>query len=512
MEYSVTKELLALNETLFEGCQEQPIDLDFSLPDYCPDIQKILKCCIVPKIHSKNISADRLDVDGVASVKLLYIDSVRMCVRCCENSVPFSSSFNLGDVSQNAVVLTKTKVEYVNCRALSPRRLDIHGAFSVCVKVLSKEMREVGSYVDSDDIMQKQDIVEVSNVVGIGQQQFTQEEKLDLDKPDVRVESILRSSINVTTDECKVVSNKVIVKGQATVRVLYISDIDSCDMQTIEYTLPINQIVDVDSAEEGNVCESKLELLSYDININQEMDEESSFVLDMRLVATTVVYEQSEVKVLADAYSNTYDTDMTSQQIKLPKYMTSVNDTHVDKSAFELSDKGVSSVIDIWSDVASVTATPNEDGIEFKGKFNICVLAKDNEDETFYSERVVDFTHEHKLPESIPNILCDADIDVSSVNYRINGDNLEVRSEVKLSCPVYQMNHYKSIDSIFANEEKPRQRDTSSALVVYYADEGENVWDIARKYCTSMDLINDENDLTEEVLSEPRMLLIPMTR
>ena len=74
------------------------------------------------------------------------------------------------------------------------------------------------------------------------------------------------------------------------------------------------------------------------------------------------------------------------------------------------------------------------------------------------------------------------------------------------------MNHYKSIDSIFANEEKPRQRDTSPALVVYYADEGENVWDIARKYCTSMDLINDENDLTEEVLSEPRMLLIPMTR
>lgn len=512
MEYSVTKEVLALSETLFEGCQEQPIDLDFSLPDYCPDIQKILKCYIVPKIHSKNISSDRLDVDGVATVKLLYIDSVRMCVRSCENSIPFSSSFNLGNVSQNAIVLTKTKVEYVNCRALSPRRLDIHGAFSVCAKVLSKEMQEIGSYVDSADIMQKQDIVNVSNVIGINQQQFTQEEKLDLDKENIRIESILRSSINITTDECKVVANKVIIKGQAVVRILYISDIDNCDMQTIEYTLPINQIVDVDSAEEGNLCESNLELLSYDLNINQEISEINSFVLDMRLIATAIVYEQSEIKVLSDAYSNTYETDMMSEQIKLPKFLTQINDTHVDKSAFELSDKGISSVIDIWSDVSSVNTTPSEDGIEFKGKFNICVLAKDNEDEPFYFERIVDFSCEHKLSDPKSNISCDANINISSMTYRINGNNLEVRSEIKLSCPVYETNHYKSINSIFANEDKPRQHDDSSALVVYYADAGESLWDIARKYCTSQNLINEENDLTEEVLSEPKMLLIPMTR
>ena len=34
----------------------------------------------------------------------------------------------------NPIAFVKAKVEYVNCRATSPRKLDIHGAFSVCAK------------------------------------------------------------------------------------------------------------------------------------------------------------------------------------------------------------------------------------------------------------------------------------------------------------------------------------------------------------------------------------------
>ena len=61
MEYVLSKKELSVGETVFEGCIEQPIDLDFSLPDYCPDIQRILKCRVYPKIYTRNISGDRLD-------------------------------------------------------------------------------------------------------------------------------------------------------------------------------------------------------------------------------------------------------------------------------------------------------------------------------------------------------------------------------------------------------------------------------------------------------------------
>ena len=43
MDYMMDRGMLGLQEVIYDGCQEQAVDLDISLPDYCPDIQKILK-------------------------------------------------------------------------------------------------------------------------------------------------------------------------------------------------------------------------------------------------------------------------------------------------------------------------------------------------------------------------------------------------------------------------------------------------------------------------------------
>ncbi len=49
----------------------------------------------------------------------------------------------------------------------------------------------------------------------------------------------------------------------------------------------------------------------------------------------------------------------------------------------------------------------------------------------------------------------------------------------------------------------------SPALVVYFAKEQEALWDIAKKFRTSVDLIKSENELKDDVLDTRRILLIP---
>ena len=56
MEYTFKRAEYADSTVLFDGCQEQPLDLDVSLPDYCPDIQRILKCQVVPCISTHSIN------------------------------------------------------------------------------------------------------------------------------------------------------------------------------------------------------------------------------------------------------------------------------------------------------------------------------------------------------------------------------------------------------------------------------------------------------------------------
>lgn len=59
MDYTAQRNPLSVIELLFDGCQEQSVDLDISLPDYCPDIQRILKCQVYPRILDRALSGDR---------------------------------------------------------------------------------------------------------------------------------------------------------------------------------------------------------------------------------------------------------------------------------------------------------------------------------------------------------------------------------------------------------------------------------------------------------------------
>ena len=208
MDYHVTKEALAVCETVFDGVQEQPVDLDFTLPDYCPDIQRILKCQVYPRIHSRSISGDRLEIEGNVTVKLLYLDEDRAAVRCCEHTESFSASLNLKKSPQNAVALTKTQVEYVNCRAVSPRKLDIHGAFSICARVLSRVEQDIVCSIPGDDIQQKVKPVQTGSVTGISQQQFTVSEVLEIGQGKPEAESIVRTDVCAIMEDYKAIAKK----------------------------------------------------------------------------------------------------------------------------------------------------------------------------------------------------------------------------------------------------------------------------------------------------------------
>ena len=60
MEYHLTKNTIAQPRYVLDTVCEQAVDIDLTLPDYCPDIERILCCTLIPKIYLANVrSAER---------------------------------------------------------------------------------------------------------------------------------------------------------------------------------------------------------------------------------------------------------------------------------------------------------------------------------------------------------------------------------------------------------------------------------------------------------------------
>lgn len=515
MEYSVKKEEVTVNETVLDASSEQPIDIDFMLPDYCPDIQKILKCEVIPQVNSRGISGERLDVEGIVLVKLLYMDSIKNCVKCCEYSSPFSSTFTINRSNKefnNPLIFIKTQKEYVNCRAISPRKVDIHGAFSIFARVLSKSTEGVVCDIEDDSVEQRKRQIQVSSILGQAQQQFSINEVLELSNGKPSIESIVRTDTVAVVSDTKIISNKLIIKGEALLKILYMSDIENSQMETMEYSIPISQIIDVEGAEDDGICDSRLDVMNTDIQVRSDSSGEDVLLeTDIKIQATIICYKETKIQAITDAYSRDYEMELDYQSSTFENLIDIICQTYSYKNMLDTDGTEIGEITDIWNELLTVTSRKENDSILFTGRFNVCLLGTDREGEVLYREKMIDFEYSYNMSSLPLQVKTESDALMLSLGYRITGaKEVEVRADIKLRAAVYEIQNQKAICYAASKEDKPKHKDENTSLILYYADKGECIWDIAREYSTKVQDIIDENNLNVEVLEDRMMLMIPV--
>ena len=101
-------------EQLVEVNHECPVDTEYSLPDYCADIQKILKCIVTPQVHTSAVVGDTLTAEGVVDIHVLYLDAKGECVRGFDTKKEFAFTVRLNGSAEGAAVKIRQAVPHIN--------------------------------------------------------------------------------------------------------------------------------------------------------------------------------------------------------------------------------------------------------------------------------------------------------------------------------------------------------------------------------------------------------------
>lgn len=507
MEFNLKKTSVGILSSALDAVSEQPVDIDFTLPDYCPDIEKILRCRIIPKIYNRNLSGGQLQIDGTTVVNILYTDE-KNGVRACEQSIPFNASFSLKEVPDNPVIETYTKTEYLNCRPLSRRRLTVHGAFSLYALVKAKGVMELFSPDDDGGLEYNTKSISVSALSALCQDQFSAGDEIQIvNKPPV--ELILDSDVRANVTDYKVIPDKLMANGELIIKMLYLSGAESNTVQQIDYTIPFSKMLDCDGLNENTTVCVRLSLLSYDIRLKNDILSENPVVtVDCRLSISAAGYNEKEVELVLDAYSTEYPVELDKTRITAALDTKIIEDSFMFKDAVSVSDCDIAEIVDFNVNYTLNNYSVNEDKIILNSKLNVCILSLNSDREPCYIERSIEFSKEI---ESLGfNDISSASAQVMSVSYRIaDNASVELRCEIKYNICANRNDSYTVVTSITADEDKKLSK-RQSALVLYFADEGESLWDIAKSYNTRRNLIQSENAADNDVLSEAEMLLIPM--
>lgn len=505
MDYLLKNRYVSGTSELLDTVTQQAVDLDFTLPDYCADVEKILKCSLVPKIYSRTFSAGQLRVDGASIVRILYCDSNKKLLRCCEQTVPFSSTIPVNGEVSEYMILTSAKPEYLNCRALSPRRLTVHGAFSLNTSIISKSIYDIKEDCTAGTLQIKREKENICELCEFAQEQFTVAESVNL-RPKSTVETIIRSDIAAVVTDYKYEKDKINIKGEITLRMLYICDSATGEVDQFIYVFPFSQNIDAKD-NECAVTDVRLDVLSYELLLRSGvLTDEPSVSIDIKMCASVMGYKQTEITYISDAYSVSENTSLAYDTLTLCSGVMPVKSVCAVKSLVNMGDKQVQKILDIFCEEPSVLTDMGENTLTFSGKVKVCILALSEDGELISIERQVDILSSEELNGEYA--ICKHPVAcVNSVSYRMAEENsIEIRLDMQLSALLCNSMNVMQVSSV----ESAGERSTMgvSPLTLYYADKGEKVWDIAKRYQAPLSVICDENNLEEEELSSSGMLLI----
>ena len=509
MEQKVLKTNVYVNETIFSDNSEVPIDIDFTLPDYCPDISKIFKCQSVPRISSKSINGKILTVEGSVCITLIYCDKDgNLC--SYEYMYPFSKEYELkGDVNE-ANVCCRIKNEYLNCRAVTSRKVGIHGAASVYIKVFCRKSHEIVSDYDDCNIELKRGMAQATVPMGYAEKYLIIEEDLPISSGQPAIRNIIRCDAVSCIKETKIVNNKAVVKGELSVCIIYCPE-NAKTPQSVKSVLPFSQIIDVEGLHDSCEIETKSEVAFFDIKPRiSASGEAKSFALTAKLLLCTEAYCGNDIPVIYDAFSRKYNAQIKKSTVCFDKIKCNVRETYHCKKTLSF-DEEISSIVDLWCNVQNSTAKFQGENMIICGTLVVGLILCDTDNNAIFSEKPIEFEYKYSLgcyynaPHSNPQI------EVVSCGFTITGaSSIEVTANLNINAAVYEKRDITLISDVEIDENSPIDRTRKGALTIYFPNNNEYVWDIARIYNASVDEIMRINDLDNEKLPAGRMILVPI--
>ena len=335
MELELKKECLDTYELGEPQTLTQEETAETIVPDYCPDIARIISAEGVVCLHG---GTEQDGVTGTVRVTVLYTPENESGVRALEFAMPFSAQGE--GLAGCAHVVVETEIELLESRMLNPRKIftrcklvtHLAGCRKVCLTISSDAETDPALLVEKRCCGQT-----VSLLRQVAEKDLTFSETMSLSLGREGAAELLHCRANGIVTETKAIGNKLIFKGVFWVSALYRTI--GGQLASASAELPFSQIMETDSAEENTQVSMRLRITGTDIQIDGSDDEGRQLSVTVYYHTMAFLRETREVTLLTDLYSTAYETRYEPSQLELCSLYESVTRRQTVREVLEISTK-----------------------------------------------------------------------------------------------------------------------------------------------------------------------------
>ncbi len=500
MEHRINKETAVCSKRVLDTEITQAVEHDFILPDYCPDIFRVLKCFVIPGVISTSINGSRLSFELSVTMRVMY-RSESGGIACIEHTCEYTKSADLPADADEPSVSVTPYVQNVNCRASDKRRADVRASVvcRVCVDAEDRRQLVSGAYGGGIQLKKEQSVYPTERIVAAKRITVIEELELAAGKP--AFGSVLRCGTSVTPGDSRIMSGKLITKGEAEISLMYLPKGVDEPPESMRFSIPFSQILDVEGLEEE---------LDTDVSVTPARcvitPREENGLLECELILTVSITAMrcTTGSLVTDAYSTRCECEpeRMTQPVTLPPEKLRIASPA--ECTLGSTEGGISRVYDLWTDSLAASVINTDEGSAVSGRVTFCMLAALSDGTPCYVEKECPFTAPVEAQAGSP-----VTVKAQPCSYTLTeSGTVQGRSELDITVSRIPAAGGEYLSDIRLLTDQPKQPDSGCAVKICFSDSSESVWDIAKRYSTEPEAIEEQNPSSDG--AKRRALIIPI--
>ena len=497
MELQFNKLVLPCLKTLIREVQTQEQTQEVRIPDGMPDIGTVIGSWGQVIVRGKEWHGGNMSVSGGIMTFVLFEPEDGSIPRCIEAWLPFQLKWDFTGGERDGSILILPHLYSIDARVLSARKIMIRAS----VGALGEAMLpgEIDLYEPGDlpeDVCLQKIKYPVRLPREAGEKSFMLEETLSLPASAAKPDAIVCYNLRTEVTDRKIVSDKVVMRGVAVLHLLYTGE--DGQLYTLDFDVPFSQYAELDREYEPE-DELKIDFIVTNLEVEKKDD---GVILKAGLSGQYVVYDQSVVEIVSDAYSPHREISPEVIKLQLPTLLDYVEETVAVQQNIEADCVGLIDAV-IYTEHPVVYQEKDEITAELSGTFR--VLYRDENGEI--QNQNVRWGSEWKI-KAAEYVRMDIGVmPTGRVQAAAGSGSVTLKSDLHITALTMNSQGMAMVTSLNLGETAEPNPGRPS-LILCRAGE-DSLWEIAKRFGSTVELIEKANSLKQEP-EESKMLIVPV--
>ena len=513
----ILKKDIIVDRTLSKEVSQILCEGDIIVPDIKPDISMILQSDAHIVIEKLEPTADRVNVVGKLQVSVLYLaKTAETPIHSLTHSYVIDDFINVEGLSKEALVDLKNDIEALEFSIVNDRKISYRSVINFQLASVVADHREAVVEVAGLPLsQQQQDTIHLSKTLASRSERFVIKTGLDVPSGKPNISEILSTSFEIRNKNVRAIDGRVQVTGDLNVTVLYRSDSEQL-LDFFEIDEPFTSSVEMDDATEDMFADGTLKIVDKYVQVLANEDGEDRLVAaEATIVLDARVSSKQAISYLRDAYSTTENLQLDTVTISYPRFIARNKNQATVKEIITLPEglPGIMQVYRVKSKANLIETQLTKDKVIVEGHLavDIIYIAKDDTVPLFSHQATIPYRQVVETAGSAAGMDAVTDLGVDGVHFNLLSETeVEVRATVSINTTVTQQlqaNLVKNIDAVPIDVDFI---DNQASITVYVVTKGETLWQIAKRYYTTVEELIELNDIPnpEHLVAGQKLIIL----